>query len=414
MRTRLQQLGSGFRALRVRNYRLYWFGQLTSVVGTWMQSTAQAWLVYQLTNSPFALGLVTTLQFLPVMLFSLFGGVIADRLPKRRLMVITQTLLLLQAAVFGALVATGVIQVWHIYVLAIIQGLVNVVDNPVRQAIPVELVGREDVGNAVALNSMLFNAARIVGPSLAGIIIATRGIAPALYINAASYIAVIAALLMMNAGEFHIRPPRPKQAALHELTEGLSYVLKTPVILTILIVVATIGTFGYNFSTVLPLLAGFVLHTDAAGFGALSTAFGMGSFIGAAFIAYSANVSLKRLFIGSTAFAATLGALAFTRVIVLSEGILILLGVAGIVFTTTANTLLQVSVPDELRGRVMSLYVLFFVGSTPIGAFLTGALAAAINVDLALGVEALACLIGLGIALAYYRAKVRLAPATTG
>ncbi len=409
--SRLRQVGSGFRALHVRNYRLYWVGQLISQIGSWMQSTAQAWLVYKLTNSPFALGLVTTLQFLPMMLFSLFGGVIADRLPKRRLLLMTQTAFLVQAAVFGALVGTGVIQVWHIYVLSVLQGLVNVVDNPVRQAFPVELVPREDVGNAVALNSMTFNAARIMGPSLAGLVIAAMGIAPALYINAISFIAMIVALLMMNPADFHIRPPRPRQAAWYELKEGLSYAVKTPAILTIFIVVAAIGTFGYNFSTVLPLLGGFVLHTDAAGFGALSSAFGIGSFIGATFVAYSGEVTIRRLFIGAAAFTATLGALSLARVIVLSEVILIMLGVAGILFTTTANTLLQINVPDDLRGRVMSLYVLFFIGSTPVGAFLTGTMATAFSVPVALGLEALVCLIGMCLALVYYRMKVQAAQA---
>ena len=412
LRTRLGQIGSGFRALRVRNYRLFWTGQLISVIGTWMQSTAQAWLVYQLTNSPFALGLVTTLQFLPVMLLSLFGGVIADRVPKRQLMMITQTLLLLQAAVFGVLVSTGVIQIWHVYVLAIIQGLINAIDNPVRQAFPIEMVGHDDVGNAVALNSMLFNAARVVGPAVAGVLIAEIGIAPALYINAASFVAVIAALLMMNGAELHAPVVRTRQPALRELRDGLSYAAKTPAVITILIVIGFVGTFGYNFSTVLPLLSGFVLHTDAAGFGELSTALGLGSLVGALFVAYSRGISLRRLFIGSTAFSLLLAALSRSGVFAASIIVLIALGFAGILFTTTANTLLQTIVPDELRGRVMSLYVLLFIGSTPVGAFLTGTIANTLGTQTALLLEAAMCMTGVVIATVYHRVRGRVVQPT--
>jgi MFS family permease len=403
----LDRFTSGFHALSIRNFRLYWIGQLISLIGTWMQTTAQSWLVYQLTNSAFALGLVTTLQFLPVMLFSLFGGVIADRVHKRNLMVITQSAFLIQATVFGVLVGTGVIQIWHIYVLAMVQGVINAIDNPVRQALPVELVGRSDVSNAVALNSMLFNAGRIVGPAVAGIVIASAGIAPALYINAASFVAVIVALLMMNSAQFVNHSTRARQHVVHELGEGLSYARRTPTIITILLIIGGIGTFGYNFSTVLPLLAGFVMHTDATGFGALSTALGIGSFIGATFVAYSYNISFKRLFIGSTAFTLLLVLLSQSSLLPLSELILIVLGFAGILFTTTANTLIQTIVPDALRGRVMGLYVLLFVGSTPVGAFFTGTLATVIGVSPALLVEAVICAASLVIAGLYYRTHVR-------
>lgn len=404
-RTRLQLFANGFRALRVHNFRLYWSGQLISIIGTWMQSTAQSWLVYQLTDSPFALGLVTTLQFLPVMLLSLFGGVIADRIPKRKLMTVTQTLLLIQATVFGVLVGTGVIQIWHVYVLATVQGLINAVDNPVRQAMPVELVGREDAGNAVALNSMLFNAARVVGPAFAGLLIATIGIAPALFLNAISFIAVITALRMMNPAAIIVQPVRARRPALREISEGLTYAWKTPVIITILLVILVIGTFGYNFSTVLPLFGGFVLHTDAAGFGALSTALGIGSLAGAILAAYSRQMTLKRLFFGSVAFTALLIVLSVTQTMLLAEVVLIGLGFSGILFTTTANTLLQTTTPDVLRGRVMSLYVLLFIGVTPIGAFLTGTLANTIGVPTALMLEAGLCAIGLAVAGLYHLVK---------
>src|SRR5579871_877387 len=196
--SRLASVGSGFRSLRIRNYRLYWVGQVISLTGTWMQTTAQAWLVLQLTNSPFALGLVVTLQFLPITFFSLFGGVIADRLPKLPTIITTQTLLMIQAAVFTVLVASNHIQLWHIYILAMIQGLIAAIDNPVRLAFVVEMVGRDDLLNAIALNSMVFNGARILGPAQAGLVIQLIGIAPTLFLNAVSFIPVIIALFMMD------------------------------------------------------------------------------------------------------------------------------------------------------------------------------------------------------------------------
>ncbi|HEX9441619.1 MAG TPA: MFS transporter [Roseiflexaceae bacterium] len=395
------QLVRGFRALRVRNYRLFFIGQLISLTGSWMQTTAQAWLVLELTRSPLALGLVTTLQFLPLMLFSLVGGVIADRAPKRQLILITQTAAMLLAAIFGTLVATGAIQLWHVYVLAMLQGVVNAVDNPVRQAFSVELVGRDEMINAVALNSMLFNGARIVGPAVAGVMIASIGIAPVLYLNAVSFIAVIAGLLMMDPAALRAAPARTAGGVAQRLYEGLRYSWRTPDVLLIMIVVGAIGTFGYNFSVVLPLIAGFVLHTDAAGFGALSAFLGIGSLAAAIGTAYARQVSLRRLLIGAGSFSALLGALALSPFFTLSSALLVALGFAGITFATTANSLLQLSVPDELRGRVMGLYVLLFAGSTPIGALLIGAASNTIGAPAALLLCAALCAIGVGVALLY-------------
>src|SRR5436853_4018993 len=233
----LGSLGRGFRALDIRNYRLYWFGLLISQTGSWMQTTAQAWLVLQLTHSPFALGLVTTFQFLPIMLLSLLGGAISDRVPKHRLVLVTQTAALVQAAVFGALVATGTIQLWHVYILAAIQGAINAIDNPARQTFAVELVGREHLVNALALNSMLFNGARIVGPAMAGLIIANIGIAPTLFLNALSFVAVIVGLLMMDPSAFFDPPPASSGSARQNIVEGLAYVWRTPPVLLIMIIV---------------------------------------------------------------------------------------------------------------------------------------------------------------------------------
>src|SRR5512139_3167404 len=239
----------GFESLRVRNFRLFWIGQIISVTGTWMQTTAQAWLVLKLTNdSPFALGTVIAFQFLPVMLFALFGGALADRLPKRRTLVLTQTSLMVQAAIFSLLVVTGVIQLWHIYLLAVTQGLITAMDNPLRQSFIFEMVGRKDLVNAIGLNSMTFQGARIFGPAVAGVVINLIGLAPTLILNAISFIPVIGALLMMDARAFFAAPPAREGSVWGNLKEGVKYAVRTPGILSILIVVAFIGTFGYNFT----------------------------------------------------------------------------------------------------------------------------------------------------------------------
>lgn len=397
------QFGSGFRALRVRNFRLLWIGQLISQVGTWMQTTAQAWLVLELTQSPFALGFVSTLQFLPFTVLSLFGGLIADRFPKRSLLLVTQVVGLLQAAVFALLIATGLIQIWHIYVLAVLQGITNAIDNPVRQAIAVEVVGKEDLVNAVGLNSVQFNMARIVGPAVAGLLIGKFGTAPALFINAASFIAAIVGLILMHQSEFH-NVPRPLIGRpVQQLREGLAYAWHTPVVLLALLVVAFIGTFGYNFNTVLPLLAKFVLNTNAEGFGTMTAAFGIGSLFGALRTAVSSGVSIRRLLLASFSFSVILALLAITPSFLIALPLLVALGYAGVSFGTTANSLVQLNVPDELRGRVMSLYVLLFIGTTPLGSFLIGSISDRFGVRPALLLCAGACVLGVGVAFAYYR-----------
>ncbi|MHB8626160.1 MAG: MFS transporter [Aggregatilineales bacterium] len=398
----LSALTEGFHALRVRNYRLFISGQAVSLTGSWMQTTAQAWLVVQLTNSPFALGLVGTLQFLPVTILALYGGVLADRLPKRRTLIVTQTLLLIQATIFGLLVATNAIQLWHIYVLAVTQGIVSAIDIPVRQAFSVEMVGREELANAVALNSMTFNGARIIGPSLAGIIIAGIGIAPTLFLNAASFVAVIAGLLMMRESELFAVPPHVQGSVRKRLVEGLSYVWRTPNILAIIIVVAALGTFGYNFGVVLPLLAQFVLHTDSRGFGLLSSFLGIGSFVAAISTAYFPRVMMRRLLVGAALFSVLLGAVSLSPIFWLSAALLAALGMSSIIFSTSSNTLLQLAVPDELRGRVMSVNVLLVMGSTPIGNFLIGTMSAKLGVPVALLTCAILCLVGV-IGAVYYQ-----------
>jgi MFS family permease len=391
----------GFQALEIRNYRLFWTGQLLSLTGSWMQSTAQAWLVLQLSNSPLALGLVTTVQFLPITLFTLFAGVITDRFPKHRLLLITQTAALLQAIVFGTLVATGWVQLWHVYVLAALHGFINAVDNPTRQAIVPELTGIERLRNAVALNSLVFNGARIFGAALGGLVIAQFGVAAALYLNAVSFVGVITNLLRMDAKAFYLAPKPTSGPILLRLLEGLKYVWQTPVVLAIMLVIGAVGTFGYNFSVVLPLLAGFVLHTDAAGLGSLSAFLGLGALFAALATAYAKRITLRRLLLGAGMFSLLLGGVALSNLFATSAVLLVALGFAGVITTTSANTLLQLTVPDALRGRVMSLYILLFVGSTPLGGFIIGTLSSVIGASTALLICATICALGVVMAAVY-------------
>jgi MFS family permease len=401
--TALAAAARGFAALRVRNFRLFWTGQVISLSGTWMQTTAQAWLVLKLTQgSPFALGVVITLQFIPVMLFALFGGVLADRLPKRSTLVATQTLLMLQAALFGGLVASGALQLWHVYGLAVIQGLITAVDNPVRQAFIYEMVGREVLVNAVGLNSMSFQGARIFGPALAGVVIQLIGIAPTLLLNAASFVPVIGALLLMDAHAFFSAPPSAEASMLSRLRAGLRFAARTPSVLTILIVAGFIGTFGYNFSVITPLVADNVLKTDARGFGLLSAAMGSGALCAALATAYMRHLTIRRLLISGALFSIFLGTLALSTSFPLSMLLFVITGFTGITCATAANSLLQLNTPQELRGRVLSINVLLTQGSTPIGGFFLGSLGQVAGVEIALSACAALCLLGVGIAASYH------------
>jgi MFS family permease len=390
-----------FRSLRNYNYRLFYFGQMLSLSGTWMQTIGQAWLVLDLTQSPLALGTVTMLQFLPVSLLVLFGGVLADKAPKRRLLIFTQTAAMVQAFVLAYLTWSGLVELWHIFLLAAMLGLTNALDNPTRQAFVVDMVGRDDVTNAVALNSSLFNSARLVGPALGGIIIAVVGVAAAFFINGVSFIAVIIGLLLMKPHLLHPAPPSERGRVLGQLSEGLRYSLRTPAILFIVILMAFVGTFGYNFTVVLPLLARNVLHVGSVGFGTMTSAMGVGSLVAALALATLRKASRRTLLIGAAAFTTLLAAVAASQWFALTLVLLVVLGAASITFTATANSSLQIIAPDRLRGRVMSLYTLLFVGSTPIGGQLTGFMAEHIGVRLTVGVEAAVCAVGIAVALAY-------------
>ncbi|MDO8614891.1 MAG: MFS transporter [Dehalococcoidia bacterium] len=399
--TRLSQT---FRALRHRNYRLYYIGQSISLSGTWMQTIAQSWLVIQLTDSKAALGTVITLQFLPITLFVLVAGVIADRVPKRAFIVGTMSLAAVQALLLSILVWSGQVQLWHVYVLAAMLGLANAFEQPTRQAFVVEMVGKGDLLNAIALNSGMFNGARLVGPAIGGVVIALFGVKIAFLFNAISFLPVIASLLMMDPKRFHVedRQQAGPISPLAELKEGISFALRTPATLLIVILIATLGTFGYNFIVVLPLLAKYVLNGGAEELGFLTAALGLGALISALLLASRQSPTRFMLFLGAFAFAALLATVAVSQWFLLSLPLLFLLGLANTAFAATANTSLQVATPDHLRGRVMSLWMLLVAGSTPIGAVMTGFLAEHLGVREAIGINAGACMLGVTLGLLYY------------
>lgn len=384
------------------NYRLYFSGQLFSRMGSWISRVAQAWLVLELTNSSFTLGLVAALQSLPITFLALFGGVLADRFPKRPVLIITQSIMAIDSLILAVLITTGLIQVWHIYILASILGLATAFDNPTRQAFVSEMVGPENLPNAVALNSSLFNAARIVGPAVGGGLIAAFTIDIPFYVDAVSFLAVIVGLLLMRPAEFHDVPALVRGPVLTRMREGIDFAFKTPAVLLPLIMLAFIGTFGYNFTVILPLIAKYVLGIGALGFGGLTTAIGIGALTGALVIAYLNRPSERFLLWAASAFTLLLGLLALSANLTITVAVLLILGFASISYTATTNTRLQLSAPGPLRGRVMSLYILLNAGMTPIGALAIGTLSDNFNVRLAIGVMTGLCAIGVAAGWLYH------------
>jgi MFS family permease len=364
-----------FAGLRHRNFRLFFFGQLISLVGTWMQRIAQAWLVLQLTNSPLLLGIVGALQWTPMLLLSLFGGVVADRVSKRNLLIVTQTAQMLQALALGLLVLTGVVRYWHIVVFACVLGLTSAFDTPARQSFIFEMVEGADTMNAVALNSTIFNTARLFGPAVAGIAIASVGMAWAFLANAASFVPVIAAFAMMR-----LRPLQTVEietGVLAHLREGLVYLIRTPVAIQTIALVCLQSVFVMNFNIIVPVLAKNVLHQDAGGFGLLMSAQGAGALVGALFIASLSHLGPHpaMMYGGAALLGATDLLLAGARHFGLAAAVLAAAGASMVAFTAAANTTLQIAAPDHMRGRVMSMYALVMGGMTPAGALFTGAVA---------------------------------------
>lgn len=391
-------LPGGLSALNHRDFRVYYAGQLVALTGTWMQTVAQSWLVLQLTGSPLRLGLIGTLQFAPLLLFSLFTGAVADRLPKRRLLVVTQSTQACLALALSVLIGTGGVAYWHVAVVAVLWGLANALDQPTRQSFVVSLVGRVDVVSAVGLNSAAFNTARIVGPAVGGLLIARAGIAPAFALNALAFGAAITALSTIGARG--TAGPRGATTMLEEIVEGVSYALRSARVRLLLGLLIVTSFCVFNFTVYVPLLAREVLGLGSEGFGFLMTALGVGAVI--------AGLALGWLPRVPPPLAVTTGALATALVGLLALSIagqfwvaaalLGVVGCAGTIATASCNTSLQLLAPDHLRGRVMSIYTLLSGGVFPIGAFWVGAISeargvsAAFLVNGALGLAALVTL----------------------
>ncbi|MBF6614610.1 MAG: MFS transporter [Chloroflexi bacterium] len=391
-----------FTSLRQRNYRLYWFGQMISFMGTTMQTIGQVWLVLVLTHSAWQLGLVGALQALPILLFSLFGGVFADRWPKRRVLLLTQAVSMIQAFLLWVLIATGTIQLWHLYILAMLLGLTNSLGRPASRAFVVELVGREDLPNAVALNSSLSTLARIVGPALGGIVIAASGVTMLFLLNALSFLPVIAGLALIKSHELHAQVLRPRSAGERQntwqsLREGVDYVWKTPAVLLVILVVGLVLLFGSNFNVVLPLFATDVLHVGATGFGFLSAATGAGALLSALWLAWSnQQPTIRRVLIGMLIFGVLETVFALSHIYLLSLVLIASVGFTEEAFAMQAITVLQTVAPDHLSGRVMSVQVLFFDGSLPLGYLLMGWLSGLFGAPIAMLIGALLCLLVVG------------------
>jgi MFS family permease len=385
-------------ALAHRNFRLFFFGQGISLIGTWMQSVALGWLVLELTNSAFAVGLNQALRSLGVLVFTLYAGVVVDRVDKRRLIVWTQVLQMLEALALALLVWTKTATTWQVMALAVLFGIVTAFDIPARQALLVDLVGRDNLMNAIALNSSMFNAARIVGPAVAGVLIGATDVGMCFLLNGLSYLAVLAALFAIRLPSF---VPRPLQySAWVGFRQAVAFIRSDPRVSTIVILVAVFSVFGFGFLVLMPVVARDVVHTDARGYGVLMAAVGMGAMLGALALALAGRrVQQGRALLQSgAAFAALLVGFAVTRSFGLALLLLALVGCAMIITTALANTILQTLVPDALRGRVMAFYAFVFVGMAPLGAFQAGLVAEHRGAPIAIALGGVVCLVAMGVA----------------
>jgi MFS family permease len=386
-------------ALSYRNFRFFFFGQGISLIGTWMQSVALGWLVLEITNSPFAVGLNQALRSFGVLLFTLYAGVIVDRVDKRRLIVWTQALQMLEALALAALVWTKTVTVWQVMALAVMFGIVNAFDIPARQAFIAELVRRDDLMNAIALNSSMFNAARIVGPAVAGVLIGAAGVGLCFFLNGVSYIAVIAGLLAIRLAPPPTRGSVPT-SAWEGLREALTFVLRDARLAALVTLVALFSVLGFPFIVLMPVTARDVLHVNAGGYGLLMTAVGVGAMLGALGLALAGRRVRKGLVLlaSGAAFGALLVLFAAARSFSLAFALLALTGCAMIVTTALANTMLQTLVPDELRGRVMAFYAFVFVGMAPLGAFQAGLVAEHAGAPFSTAMGGAGCLVAAAVA----------------
>lgn len=383
-----------FPALLSRNFRLYWVGQGVSLIGTWMQSVAVGWLVWRLSHSPFLLGLVGVAMTLPILAFSLYAGVVADRFVRRRVIVLTQSLAMVQAIVLAALVTFGTPRVEVVLALVAVSGLINAFDLPARQSFVSETVDAATLPNAIALHSTIFNTARLVGPALAGIVLATLGEAPCFWINAASFAAVLWGLLRMDLPAR--KPGGGDGPAVARMVEGVRYAWGEPRLRNLLVLLGTAGSLGFQYTVLLPVYAGRILNAGASGYGILMSAGGVGSLVAAlAMTRQQDRWRLRRnLLVGLSAFGLALVAFSQSRVFALSIALNACAGFGMILYAASTNTLIQLSVREEFRGRVMSLYTLMFVGTAPAGSFLLGFVAEHFGAPAATIISGVTCVAG--------------------
>jgi MFS family permease len=387
-------LGAGrvtFAALAIPNYRRYIAGQSISLIGTWMQMAAQSWLVLTLTGSATTLGIIVALQTLPVLLLGPYGGVIADRVDKRRLMVLLQIAMGVQALVLGLLTVTGAVRLWEIGALAALLGLNNAFENPARQSFMLEMVGADSLRNAVSLNSVLVNVARVIGPAVAGVLIATAGEGVCFLVNAASFIAVVASLATLDRCAIIPSPSSGREPG--QLRAGLQYVRRTPELGVPLAMMALAGCLAYEFQVTLPVMARQGLHAGATGYGFMTAAMGVGAVVGGLFVAAKGRTGLPTLVISATAFGVVLLFAAIAPNLPIELVALALAGGANISFMATGNSTLQLNALPSMRGRVMSLWFVAFQGSTPIGGPIAGWVMAAAGARAGLGLGAVTCLL---------------------
>jgi MFS family permease len=405
-----------FSALRFRNYRLFWLGQIVSVTGSFMQGTAQQWLVLQLTKDPLALGVVGALQFGPLIVP--FGGIIADRWPRRNILVVTQTLSALLAVALFALTLAHAVQLWHVCLLALLLGVVNAVDMPTRQAFVSEMVPKDYLLNAVSLNSAQFNVARIAGPGVGGALIALLGIPTLFFLNALSFLAVIGGLLLMRTAELvpvARGEPQHGMARIRALGDGFRFIFGNRTLLITFVMVAVLGTMGFNFNVLLPLEATSVLRSDAAVFGLLTSALGAGALAGALLLAQRGDAPTNRLLVGMAgAFGLLEAAIALPRSVPLTLAVIVLTGFCMSSFAASANTRMQLSSPAHLRGRVMSVYTMVFIGTTPIGNLVVSVVARSAGVGWSFVISGLPCFLAALAAYFLWRRRTPTAGAGDG
>lgn len=385
-------------ALASPNFQTYFAGAAAAQCGSWLLRTTQAWLVLDLTGSPAALGLVTAAQALPVTILTLFAGVLLDRTPARPLLVAVQVVFAIQAAILAVLVFTNQIQLWHVMVLAVILGIASAVDFPTRSAIVSELVEPPLVGNGIAVNSALNSAARIIGPGVGGLILAVWGSAACFALVTVTYLGASAALLMLRGDHFYPKRQARRTLVFKQLAEGLRYSFSTPSLAINMVLAGFYGTFAYNWAMVLPLMARFALDSGAEGFGLLNMAMGAGSTVGAFLLATRVKPGLPLLLISAAVFATFMFILAHAPSMPIALGVLVCTGILSVGFNATNNTLIQVEAREELRGRVLSLYTLLMIGSTPLGSTITGFTANTFDIRVALQINAGLCLVGMALA----------------